>query len=334
MELVTFGEAMLRLSPPQGERLETADQYAVRPAGAESNVAIAAARLGADVAWLSKLPDSPLGRRVAKEIRAHGARPLVTWDEEGRQGIYYLEQGSAPRGTNVIYDRSDAAVTTARPEQLDTDVIEDASLFFTTGITPALSEQLAETTDRLVSIAREADTRVGFDLNYRSKLWSESEARAAFERLLPQVDLLFAPERDARSILAPAIDDYSAASRSTESEPAEAAVELGRSLAATFHVETVVVTRGADGAVAVHDGTVVEQPAIDCETVDPIGTGDAFVGGFLAEWLHEADRSIDEALAFGAATAALKRTIAGDIAVVDREEVEAVLADRTGGIDR
>jgi len=114
-DLVTFGETMLRLSPPDEERLETTDQYDVDVAGAESNVAVAAQRLGLDCAWLSKLPNSPVGRKVAGELRSHGLSVDVVWDDSParRQGTYYLEQGRPPRGSDVIYDRAHASVTTA-----------------------------------------------------------------------------------------------------------------------------------------------------------------------------------------------------------------------------
>ena len=90
-ELVTFGETMIRLSPPAGERIETARSLEFRTAGAESNVAVAASRLGCSAAWLSKLPDSPLGRRVTTELRTHGVEPYVRWDDDARQGAYYIE---------------------------------------------------------------------------------------------------------------------------------------------------------------------------------------------------------------------------------------------------
>src|SRR6056297_405905 len=109
-DLVTFGETMLRLSPPDGERLEVSDRLELRAAGAESNVAVAAQRLGADAAWTSKLPDSPPGRRVVSGLRRHGVETDVVWSDEGRQGTYYLESGGEPRGSNVIYDREGAAV--------------------------------------------------------------------------------------------------------------------------------------------------------------------------------------------------------------------------------
>jgi len=311
-ELVTFGEAMLRLSPAIGERIETADQLDCRTAGAESNVAIAAARLGVDATWLSKLPDSVLGRRVVSDIRSHGVDPAVVWADEGRQGTYYVEQAGEPRGTNVVYDRSHAAVTTADPSEFDTTRVTDADVFFTTGITPALSETLFETTQTLL----ETSSFASFDLNYRSKLWSPDEAGDAYEALLPAVDLLFAPEEDARETLGLAGGPEA----------------IAEQLRTAYDCETVVVTRGAEGALAETATETIEQPAFEAETLDPIGTGDAFVGGYLSR--HLRGQSVGEALRYAAATAALKRTIAGDIALVSESEVEDALDDDSDEIDR
>jgi len=315
--LVTFGETMLRLSPVEGERIETARELAFRTAGAESNVAIAAARLGTDAAWLSKLPDSPLGRRVLTDLRAHGVRPAIAWADPAdvRQGTYYLEFGGDPRGTNVVYDRSDAAVTTATPPDLDTGLVRSADTFFTSGITPALSATLEETTATLLRTAREAGTTTAFDVNYRSKLWSTAEARDVLVDLFDDVDVLFCAERDAREVL--------------DQEGDVTALATG--LRETHGFETVVLTRGGEGALAAVEDTVHDCPAVETETLDPVGSGDAFVGAFLARRLSGG--SVPEALEYGAATAALKRTLSGDLAVVTPEEVEDVLAG-AGGIDR
>ena len=315
-DLVTFGETMLRLSPAGHERLETTDTLEFRAAGAESNVAVAAGRLGADATWLSKLPDSPLGRRVTGGLRRHGVETDVVWSEEGRQGTYYLEHGGAPRGTNVIYDRADAAVTTAEFDELPADVVRDAEIFYTSGITPALSATLEETTADLLAAAQEAGTTTAFDVNYRSKLWTPAEARETLESLFADVDVLVVAARDAREVLG----------REGDAD----AVAAG--LADEFDFETVVVTRGEEGALARHDGEVSEQGAFETETHDPIGTGDAFVGAFLSRRL--AGEDVPAALAYGAATAALKRTIPGDVAVVTPEEVERVLSESGGEISR
>ena len=317
-KLVTFGETMLRLSPPAGQRLETEGQLDAQVGGAESNVAAAAAALGMESTWLSKLPNSPLGRRVVRSLRGHGVTPEVAWDdsETARLGTYYLEHGADPRGTDVIYDRANASVTTVEPEDLDLDVFETASVFHTTGITPALSETTAGTTTALLSAAGEAGVTRSFDLNYRSKLWSTTEARECYEELFEEIDLLFAPIRDARNVLGYEGD----------------AETLARTLTGEYDIETVVVTRGEAGSLAYSDGEVFEQGIIPAEMVDAIGTGDAFVGGVLAELIAGSD--IETALSYGAAAASLKRTIEGDVLVTTREEVEDALDRSTGGISR
>ena len=316
-DLVTFGETMLRLSPPRGERLETARELDVQAGGAESNVAVGAARLDADAAWISKLPDSPLGRRIVGELRSHGVRTGVAWaDPDGsRLGTYYLEHGGEPRGTNVIYDRADAAITTVEPAELPTGVFETATRFHTTGITPALSATARETTAELLRIAGDAGVTRSFDLNYRAKLWDPPAARDAYEALFEHVDVLFVPRRDAREVLDREGD----------------AVDIAHGLASDQGFECVVVTRGREGAVALRDGTVTEQAVFESETFDTVGTGDAFVAGFLAKRLDGG--TVGDALEWAAATAALKRTVDGDVAVVTPAEVERVVAGE-GGIDR
>jgi len=317
-ELVTFGETMLRLSPPAGQRLETEGGFDAQVGGAESNVAVAAAGLGVDAAWLSKLPANPLGRRVVRVLRGHGVDPAVAWDdsESARLGTYYLERGADPRGTDVIYDRSGASITTVATDELDRSVLDGAEVFHTTGITPALSAATAEATRELLAAAGAAGLTRSFDLNYRSKLWSPAEARQQYESLFDRVDLLFAPLRDARSVLGYEGDAESIAYR----------------LADDYDLETVVVTRGEAGSLAYTDGELYEQGIVDGETVDAIGTGDAFVGGVLAELI--AGSAVDTALEYGAAAASLKRTLEGDVLVTSREEIEAVLGESDGGISR
>ncbi|MGQ4554452.1 bifunctional 2-dehydro-3-deoxygluconokinase/2-dehydro-3-deoxygalactonokinase [Halobellus sp. GM3] len=317
-DIVTFGETMLRLSSPPGERLERARELDVRVGGAESNVAVAAARLGRDAAWISKVPDSPLGRRVVDELRGHGVETAVAWDDApaARLGTYYHERGGDPRGTDVLYDRAESSITTAVPDELPVSVLDGAALFFTSGITPALSPTLAETTSALLGAAARAGVKTAFDLNYRSKLWSAGEAGDAYESLFPHVDVLVAAERDVDTCLG------------REGDP----IDVANGLRREFGFETVVLTRGENGSVAVADGEVFEQQVYAADTFDAIGTGDAFVGGYLAKRVSGGD--VGEALAYGAATASLKRTIGGDVAVVTPEEVESVVAENGGGISR
>nr|WP_255455274.1 bifunctional 2-dehydro-3-deoxygluconokinase/2-dehydro-3-deoxygalactonokinase [Natrialba sp. INN-245] len=314
--MVTFGETMLRLSPPNGERLEDTRELEVLAGGAESNVAVAAQRLGTDSTWLSKVPESPLGKRVVSELRGYGIETDVVWSHRGRQGTYYIERAGKPRGTKVIYDRDDTAIATAEAREFDVDRIQNARVFFTTGITPALSSTLRDTTASMLKAARQGGTTTAFDFNYRRKLWSPEEANETLTKFFPGIDVLVIAARDARTVL-----DF-------EGDPRQLAHKLG----SQYDFETVVVTRGSEGAVGWHDSVVHEQDAYETDTVSKIGTGDAFTGAFIARRLAGDD--VPTALEYAAATAALKRTIPGDVALVSEEEVEAVVSSGSEEVSR
>lgn len=313
-DIVAFGESMLRLSTPAGDRFVTADAFDCHVGGAESNVAAGAARLGAETVWLSKLPDSPLADRVVDGIARHGVDVRVARGE-GRVGTYFLDAGGAPRGTEVVYDRDGAAVRSATTDDLDTDAVASADYLLLSGITPALSETLEATTRDLLELARDHGTTTVFDVNYRAKLWPPETARECLTDLLPLVDVLVAAERDARAVLG----------------CEGTADEIAAGLAADFDHETVVLTRSEVGSLALHDGEVHEQAAIPTDTYDAVGSGDAFVAGFLVARLDGGE--VPAALRWGAATASLKRTVDGDVAVVSRADVTQVLAGENG-IDR
>lgn len=316
-ELITFGETMLRLSPPRGDRIESATELDFRAAGAESNVAVATARLGTDACWVSKLPDSPLGRRCLRELGAHGVETEIAWSDDGRMGTYYIEQGRPPRGTNVVYDRAETAIQTAGPEEFPfPDLFTDAEAFYTSGITPALSDQLADTVSSLLSQANDNGLTTVLDVNYRSKLWNTSEAAETLTRLLSLVDICIVAERDARTVF-------------DEDGSAE---EIAREMRERADHEVLIVTRGDEGAIACDEDGLHEQAVYESETFDPVGTGDAFVGGFLAWYLDDAETPT--ALDAGAATAALKRTLDGDLAILTREEVERLREGTDDGIER
>lgn len=315
-DLVSFGEAMLRYAPPDHGRLEATETLEVAVGGAESNVATAAARIGTDAAWLSTLPRSPLGRRVTSFLHGYGLETDVVWTDDGRVGTYYVEFGGKPRGARVLYDRDGTPITTATVEELPTDRIREASMFVTSGITPALSATLEETTAELLSIARAAGTTTVLDVNYRSKLWSPAAARATLRDLFPAVDVLVTTKRDAATVF------------ECEGSPED----VLRSLANEWDFDRVLLTCGSAGAVTVAEDRFVEQSSFETDTCDPIGTGDAFLGVMLGRLLEGA--SIEEALRWGAGAAALKRTIPGDIALIDRGEIETLLDSDSAEIRR
>src|SRR3954454_5505773 len=170
-DVITFGEAMIRLSPPNFRRLEQARSLDVQVGGAELNTAVALARLGRRTAWVSRLTDNPLGRLIANHAREVGvATEHVVWTGEDRVGLYFLEFGAAPRASSVLYDRKNAAIAGLKPGAVPwSQVFAGAKWFHVTGITPGLSAAAAEVTREALEAARAAGLRTSVDLNYRVK---------------------------------------------------------------------------------------------------------------------------------------------------------------------
>src|SRR5256885_149558 len=200
MDLVTFGEAMIRFSPAASQRLEQASTLAATVGGSELNVAVLAARLGVASRWVSRLPDNALGRMIADQAREQGVDAHVEWTADGRVGLYFVEIGGA-RVSSVLYDRAGSAISRVTPGSIDwASVFAGARWYHVSGITPALSDGAAKVTAESLAAAKRAGLTVSYDLNYRSKLWSAKQARAVQEPLLEHVDLLIASEEDARVV--------------------------------------------------------------------------------------------------------------------------------------
>ncbi len=310
LDVVTFGEAMIRLSAPAGEALEAAAHFNIHVAGTEANVAVTLARLGFRAGWISKLVDDPLGRRVAGELRRHGVDvSAVVWTSKGRTGLYFVEHAPPPRGVTVYYDRAASAVTTITPDEIDWAYITGAKWIHVTGITTALGESCAQTAARFLRVARSTGARVSFDVNHRRKLWSADRARATLEPLLRGVDLLFSTEEDAREVFG------------LHGEPANLAAQLRQ----RFSTPAAVVTAGVNGAWLVDGEGTAHEPAILGPEVDPIGRGDAFAAGVLWGAL---EGDLRAGLRYGVALATLAQTYWGDVPWSTKAEVLAVLAGR------
>ncbi|WP_136716488.1 sugar kinase [Halorientalis salina] len=311
-ELVTFGEAALRLSPPADARLETADQLDVWTTGAASNVAVAASRLGTDSVWTSKLADTPLGRRTVSDLRGHGITTDVTWvDASGaRQGLTFFEAGSTPRDSYVRNDRQGTPIETAEPGELPMDAVQNAGAVFVSGETVALSQTVAETAQ---AVLRAAGGTSVLGLDYRPDLWTVEEARETLTALFPAVDVLVTNEAHAGTVLGKTGD----------------APQMAHQIASEYDFQTVVVTRSEQGALVWHDATIHESDTVETTAVEATGEHDAFTGGFLSR--RVAGASISDALAYGVATAALTRTIAGPVPTVTPDEVERIVEDLGGG---
>lgn len=315
-DVVTFGETMMRLTPPGYLRIEQTTTFNIWVGGTESNTAIGLARLGMNAAWFSRLPASPMGRYVSNRVQQYGVDTShIVWAEDARLGIFFHEKSDAPRASRIIYDRKDSAVSRVQPADLPADLFAAnmSRLFHVTGITLAISDSARATALAAMRRAKGAGWQVSFDTNYRSTLWSGEQAAAECDEAMALADIVFCP-----------FGDYLALYGESAPEDGLAA------LAAKYPKALIIMTLGKDGAAAMAaDGAVFRQSAILAGEVGRIGGGDAFAAGFLYAWLSFADVAL--ALKWGVAMSAHKYTIPGDLPLVDYDEVAALVAGSAGG---
>ncbi|HHU93139.1 MAG TPA: sugar kinase, partial [Halanaerobiaceae bacterium] len=200
-KVVTFGEIMLRLTPPDYKRIVQTDSFEVIYGGGEANVAVSLANFGVDVAYVTKLPDNPVGQAALNALRRYGVNTDYIVRGGDRLGIYYCENGASQRPSLVIYDRAHSAIAEASPDDFDWDeIFADAAWFHTTGITPALSDNMARVTIEAVKAAKARGVKVSCDLNYRAKLWSKERAGEVMSEVMKYVDVCIANEEDAEMV--------------------------------------------------------------------------------------------------------------------------------------
>lgn len=298
---------MLRLNPPQRERLETSTALEMRIGGSESNTAVALTRLGRRTAWFSRLPNNPLGHRIARELRGEGVDvSRVRWTDSGRVGTYYIEYGASPRPHRIVYDRAHSAASTMSPEDLERVLEAGAAHLHVSGITPALSSSCAELTSQAVIAARANGMSTSFDINFRAKLWDAAVARQVLAPMLSSIDLVICSFDDAETVLG------------LSGTPEDRAA----SLCAVYGCGAAVLTCGADGAVGCSSGHILRVDTQTAVELDRVGAGDAFAAGVIDGFLAD---NLLLGLQQGAAMAALKHTIHGDHLTADRDEIDSVV---------
>jgi 2-dehydro-3-deoxygluconokinase len=331
-DVVTFGEAMIRFSPPHFERLEQAVSLDVRIGGGELNVAVGTSRLGLQSAWISRLPKNALGRLLENRARQAGVdTSKVIWPADGRLGLYFVEFGAAPRASSVLYDRANSAFSAIQPGEVDwEDALAGARWFHTSGITPALSDSAAAATQEALQAARKAGITVSYDLNYRSKLWSPAKAQSVQEPLMEYVDVLITTEEDTSTVFKIKADTQGE-EKKYEAVSAEPYIEVARRLQEKFGFKAVAITlrenplvwRNTWTAIAYAEGKIYDDVRYDLEIVDRIGGGDSFSAGFIYGYLTH--KSYAAAVRYGNAFSALKHTVPGDFNWATLAEVEQLL---------
>ena len=318
MDVITFGEAMVRLAPANNRRLEQAHSLDIEIGGAELNTAVGLSRLGRSAAWVSRLTNNPLGRLIANRARGTGvATKHILYTDANRVGVYFLEFGAAPRASGIVYDRVGSAMAHIAPGMINWGtVLSGSTWFYVTGITPALSSSAAEATLEALAAAKAAGLTTCLDPNYRGKLWSVDEARAWLSSAIQYVDVLVTNPQYVELFFGVPGDDIAQAAAATASQFNLVA------LAMTLR-ETPSVWRNTVSAVGYAGGRFIQARSYDVDVVDRLGSGDAFVSGLLDGLL---EGNLDRGIEFGTAMSAIKHTIPGDFAWITRAEVEAVIA--------
>ena len=317
-DLVSIGEVMLRLAPPRYERLRRARSLDVTVAGSQLNVAANLARLGWSTAFLSRLPANELGILARDTCESYGVDMAQVGMVPGtRMGINYLEHTVAPRVSTVVYDRAGSAASTMGPDDYDwAAIVRDTRAAYTDGIMPGLSEGCRQAALSFLRAARDEGCLTAFDVNYREHLWTEERAREVWSELLTLVDVVVTN----RSV-SEAVFGY----RGTDEEIMRRYAEDFGSRVVVFTTrEMFGILRGAWNSQALHEGEVLVGRRFEFDIVDRVGTGDAFMAGFVYGYMEQ---GVQYGLDFGNALCAIAHTLEGDVAQVSAAEVQAMLSD-------
>lgn len=340
-KVITLGEIMLRLSPPGNQRFVQASSFDVTYGGSEANIAMAIAAYGHQATYVSKLPSHAIGDCAIAKLRQSNVNCDFILRGDGRIGIYFLENGASVRASNVVYDRENSLIARAKPEEFDwEEIFKDADWFHTSGITPVLSENAANITLEALKYAKKMGLRTSFDLNYRGKLWQTEveKKQQKISEMMKYVDVCFGNARDAAMVLGykNSETDYLHGEFAICIE--EKSLQLIRdkydfSVIVSPYRESISASDNGYTAVALDKKGYYRGKKFMIHIVDRVGTGDAFVAGFLHGILEK--KGTQKALDYGIASAAIKHTIPGDVNYTSVEEIEKLAeGDEAGRVIR
>jgi 2-dehydro-3-deoxygluconokinase len=334
---VTFGEIMLRLKPPHGERFFQSPLLEATFGGGEANVAVGLARFGLKVAYVSVIPDNAIGDACLGELRRQGVDTSLIIRKGNRLGIYFLENGANQRPSLVLYDRSYSAIAEARPGDLDWDkVFNGASWFHITGITPAISLSASELSLEVVKKAREKGITISCDLNFRGNLWKYGKsAPEVMGELVKYVDIALGNEEDCQKSLGVKVE--------IDVESGKLQVQRYKELTDKVlslypHLQKIAITlresHSADynGWSAVLNNRkefLISKKYEIHNIVDRVGAGDTFAAGLIYGVTNLP--SDKEALEFAVAASCLKHSIPGDLPLLSIEEVNSLAGGAASG---
>ena len=324
-----LGEVMLRLSPPDKERISHSEGFEKNAGGSELNVVSGISMLGMTSGIITKLPNNEIGKYVKQKIRYFGANTnyvITDNSPDARLGIYYYENGAYPRPSLVTYDRANSSFSNLKADELPDNIYTKAEIFHTSGITLALCDKTRKNAVVMMKNFSNSGAVVSFDVNFRESLWSEDNARAEISAILPLVNILFISEETARRAF------------KMEGSLSEIQEKLSNEHP---NLEIIASTKRKATSPSKHSFSSLvydckerifyeEEPYIDIDVVDRVGSGDAYVAGALYGLLKH--RSIEQIAKYGNAMAAMKSTVSGDIAKCDISDIERIIKRHSSAI--
>lgn len=343
-KIVTFGEIMLRLTPPDNLRIQQSRNFLANYGGSEANVAISIANYGGDVDYVTCLPKNALGENCIIELRSHnvGTRNILLGGR--RLGTYYMEKAVSMRGSQVIYDRDGSSFTDLQPGMIDwRKIFQDASIFHWSGIDASLTPGLAAVCEEAIHVADEMGLTICCDINYRKNLWNYGKnPKEVMIPLMKHCDIVFGSESEYATVMGIPAPKFAAVSdkevvnkEAYENYCRQIAAELPRCKYVYIVLRNVMSSEHHTLAGVLYSENKIKTTRVYDITniIDCIGVGDAFVGGLLyAHTVYDDDR---KKLEFATAASVLKNTIAGDYNMIKATEVENLIEkEATGEVDR
>lgn len=330
---------MLRLMPEDGHRLLQTNRLEATFGGGEANVAVSLGNFNESVAYVTALPDNPVGQAAINSMRFFGVDTTKILRQGARVGVYYVEKGQAQRPSKVIYDRKFSSISTAKRSDFNWDAIfEGCEWFHFTGITPALSDELADACMDAVKCAKSRGITVSCDLNYRKNLWSTDKAFSIMSALMPFVDVCIANEEDAEQVLGIKASGTDVASGKLSYEGYK---DVAHKINERYGCKWVAITLRSSisandnrWAGMLYDGKdYCFSKEYDIHIWDRVGGGDSFGAGLIYSMVH--GFSSQDTIEFAVAASCLKHSIQGDFNRITLDEVKSLMnGNGTGRVQR
>ena len=332
MKFIAIGELMLRLSPPNYEKLVTTHDFRVNYGGAEANVAVSLANLGVDSTFFTVLPNSDLGKSTINYLKSNDVHTKHIIRSEGRMGLYYLEEGVSVRPSQVIYDRADSAFAEYDYKDVDfEEILKDYDWLHISGITPALSYNCRKMMDMAVKAAKKMGLTVSFDPNWRSTLWSFETARDVLSKYLPYVDVLIGIEP---------IHVYREDGTDVKDGLTMDLDRVFKAIDEQYHMKAIARTvryvhSGSNNSLKAFyytNGETYESKTINFEIVDRVGGGDAFSSGLIYALMD--NMTPEDTVNFAVASSVMKHAIRGDTNITCVDHIKRLMKNSSFDVQR